>query len=176
MTQIAVINGTAKHEFFRRAIAAAMMAMHPFPEYAACEAALESAWGTSLIARKANNLFGQKEGFTTRDLPIIDVGTDEVVHGHVEHLSHAQWPMFPDWKTCFKERLELLMRASVYHDAMRALDGETFVREVSRHWATDPARAEKVLITYRVNRDLIEGVLREINGQGQSGSAEAAKA
>lgn len=175
-----IITGDIKRSFFKRAVAAALEAGAPFAEFQACEAALESDWGTSLIARKANNLFGQKEGFTTDNLPIIDVGTDEIVHGHVAHLDHAQWPMFPDWKTCFEERMELLKRASVYHDALAQCDGESFVREVSRHWATDPARADKVMITYRANRSLIQEVLREVSNQcgaGQSGSAtQSAKA
>ncbi len=48
-------------EFLSKACAAARSAGHIFPEYAACEAALESGWGMSGLAQKANNLFGQKQ-------------------------------------------------------------------------------------------------------------------
>ena len=52
---------TFQDDFLRKAAAAASAAGHPFPEYAACEAALESAWGQSGLATRANNLFGQKQ-------------------------------------------------------------------------------------------------------------------
>ncbi len=52
---------TPQDSFLRQASAAARAAGHIFPDYAACEAALESTWGRSRLAREANNLFGQKE-------------------------------------------------------------------------------------------------------------------
>jgi flagellum-specific peptidoglycan hydrolase FlgJ len=36
-----------------------------------------------------------------------------------------------------------------YDAALRAPDPITYVREVSRSWATDPNRAEKVIAIYR---------------------------
>ena len=41
--------------------AAAAQARHVFPEMAACEAALESGFGKSGLAREDNNLFGMKQ-------------------------------------------------------------------------------------------------------------------
>ena len=52
---------TPQDSFLRQASAAARAAGHIFPDYAACEAALESTWGRSRLAREANNLFGQKQ-------------------------------------------------------------------------------------------------------------------
>ena len=52
---------TPQDTFLRQASAAARAAGHIFPDYAACEAALESTWGQSRLAREANNLFGQKQ-------------------------------------------------------------------------------------------------------------------
>ena len=52
---------TPQDSFLRQASAAARAAGHIFPDYAACEAALESTWGQSRLAREANNLFGQKQ-------------------------------------------------------------------------------------------------------------------
>ena len=52
---------TLQDSFLRQAAAAAHTAGHIFPAYAACEAALESTWGQSRLARQANNLFGQKQ-------------------------------------------------------------------------------------------------------------------
>jgi flagellum-specific peptidoglycan hydrolase FlgJ len=115
----------------------------------ACEAALESAWGESKLCRLANNLFGQKSGCTTRDLKVIDIGTNEIINGCPVRLSHTQWPIFPDWVSCFRERMELLRTSSAYAPALAAKSGEEFVRAVSRVWATDPQRAYKVLSIYR---------------------------
>lgn len=156
-----------KEEFFREAIPAALEAGHLWPEYAACEAALESAWGESKLAKEGNNLFGQKHGFTTQEWPVLIIPTkenvdlnhdgivspDEVVNDH-----NAQWACFPDWATSFRERMEVLRRMSCYRNALNAIAGETFVTEVSKYWATDPLRAAKVLTTYRVNKRLIQQV------------------
>ncbi|HZU08351.1 MAG TPA: glucosaminidase domain-containing protein, partial [Pseudacidobacterium sp.] len=52
---------TMQETFLQKAYQAAAAAGHIFPEYAACEAALESGWGLSHLATEANNLFGQKQ-------------------------------------------------------------------------------------------------------------------
>lgn len=145
-------------EFLTKAVAAAKEAGHIWPEYAACEAALESGWGESAIARRGNNLFGQKTGFSTQDLPVLDMPTKENVDldhdGVVEpdeviKLKKCGWAMFSDWATCFRERMELLQRSHYYKDALAAKTGEEFVKRVSKIWATDPERGAKVLATYR---------------------------
>ena len=139
-------------DFLRKAAAAARAAGHPFPEYAACEAALESAWGKSGLATRANNLFGQKQS-----RPPID-GTDTLPLPTKEFLNGqwvtetANWVLFKDWSTCFHARMRLLQGASRkyphYAAALVATNGEQFVREVSQTWSTDPARASKVLSIY----------------------------
>ena len=139
-------------DFLRKAAAAARAAGHLFPEYAACEAALESAWGKSGLATRANNLFGQKQS-----RPPID-GTDTLPLPTKEFLNGqwvtetANWVLFKDWSTCFHARMRLLQGASRkyphYAAALAATTGEQFVREVSQTWSTDPARASKVLSIY----------------------------
>ena len=141
--------------FLVKAATAAAAAGHIFPEYAACEAALESAWGGSQLATQANNLFGQKQshpplpGSTTLNLP-----THEVVNG-VSVPTEAQWVVFPDWSSCFKARMALLQRlASAYPDyqtALNATTGEQFVTAVSHTWSTDPQRGAKVLAIYNAH-------------------------
>lgn len=59
-----------QEEFLQQAASAARRAGHIFPEYAACEAALESAWGHSELAREANNLFGQKQAHRRSPAPV----------------------------------------------------------------------------------------------------------
>src|SRR5215469_3769812 len=66
-------------DFLDKAYRAAVDAGHVFPEFAACEAALESAWGNSKLCILGNNLFGQKSGGTTREWPTIPMPTKENV-------------------------------------------------------------------------------------------------
>ena len=143
-------------DFLCRAAAAAAAAGHIFPEYAACEAALESSWGQSKLALAARNLFGQKQsqppiaGAGTLSLP-----TREFLHGAWVTVT-ANWVNFPDWNSCFAARMQLLRVASGryphYAAALAATSGEEFVREVSQTWSTDPARADKVLCIYQAHR------------------------
>jgi len=126
-----------------------------FPEYAACEAALESNYGQSLLATEDCNLFGMKQHrhavYGTHNLP-----TREYING--EWISTtAPFVSYPDWGACFADRMATLTRlASVYPHysaAIHATDGETFIREVSQTWSTDPARADKVLAIYNEYAD-----------------------
>ena len=138
--------------FLRKAWEAARAAGHLFPEYAACEAALESGWGQSRLATEANNLFGQKQahpplpGTETLTLP-----TREFLHGAWLAIE-ANWVQFADWEACFRERMALLRSLAGeypnYRAALAAETGEEFVRMVSRTWSTDPDRAAKVLTVY----------------------------
>jgi flagellum-specific peptidoglycan hydrolase FlgJ len=134
--------------FFAKALPAAYAAKHIWPEYAACEAALESGWGTSRLAREANNLFGQKRGFTTKNQPTISIPTREFLDGKWV-IVPAEWACFATWEDSFAARRKLLRRKPAYASALAAKDGEAFVREVSKVWATDPGRAEKVLAIWR---------------------------
>jgi flagellum-specific peptidoglycan hydrolase FlgJ len=144
--------GAIQEEFLVKATAAARAAGHVFPEYAACEAALESGWGMSHLAVEANNLFGQKQahppiaGTETLALP-----TREYLHGAWIAV-HANWVKFEDWAACFRGRMALLHALSEaypnYRTALAAATGEQFIAEVSKTWSTDPARAGKVLAVY----------------------------
>lgn len=147
---------TPQEEFLTAAAAAARAAGHLFPDFAACEAALESGWGLSHLALEANNLFGQKQahpplpGTSTLALP-----TREFLHGSWVATA-ADWVRFPDWASCFRERMALLRSLSRawpnYRAALDAATGEQFVTEVSRTWSTDPGRAGKVLTLYDHHR------------------------
>ena len=141
-----------QNEFLQKACAAARAAGHPFPEYAACEAALESGWGLSALALQANNLFGQKQshpplpGSETLTLP-----TREFLHGTWVTVQ-ANWVHFPDWQACFAARVAVLRKLKQSHPdyaaALLAKSGSAFVTDVSRSWSTDPHRAGKVLSVF----------------------------
>jgi flagellum-specific peptidoglycan hydrolase FlgJ len=141
----------AQRQFLDRAAAEAEKAQHPFPRMAACEAALESSWGNSELAREANNLFGMKQHrhpvYLTMNLP-----TREFLNGQWKQIAGVDWVKYPDWSACFADRLATLNRlASVYPHyaaALRAQDPETFVTQVSQTWSTDPGRAQKVIAIF----------------------------
>ena len=138
--------------FLRNAAAAARAAGHIFPDYAACEAALESNWGQSCLAREANNLFGQKASFQEQGTATLALPTQEFLHGQWVTVT-AQWARFADQAACFRARMALLRRLQhsypAYARALAASTGEAFVEEVSRAWSTDPQRAAKVLAIHR---------------------------
>lgn len=145
-------------EFFALAVPAALESGHPYPEYAVCEAALESGWSESQLAREANNLFGQKQGSTTAGCPVVTLPTREYYGGQWVTVA-ADWPRFATWQESFAARLKLLQSNPSYNRAFAASTGEEFVRQVSKVWATDPARADKVLAIYRVHREEIEALI-----------------
>jgi flagellum-specific peptidoglycan hydrolase FlgJ len=144
---------TLQDSFLRNASAAARAAGHIFPEYAACEAALESTWGQSRLAREANNLFGQKQSADAPSgIAAIALPTQEFLHGRwVTVVAH--WARFTDAAACFRARMALLRRLEhsypAYTRALAATTGEAFIEEVSRAWSTDPQRAQKVLAIHR---------------------------
>jgi flagellum-specific peptidoglycan hydrolase FlgJ len=149
---------SVQSDFLLRASNAAAAAKHIFPEFAACEAALESGWGHSELAMQANNLFGQKQshppvaGSGTLALP-----TREYLHGSWVTVQ-ANWTRFADWGACFAARMQLLERLrstdSHYAAALQATNGEQFITEVSKSWSTDPQRAGKVLSIYDAHKDV----------------------
>ena len=140
----------ANKAFLFRAFRAAKAAGHIFPELAACEAALESSYGQSQLAARDNNLFGMKQHlhpiYGTHVLP-----TREFLRGGWVTIN-ASWIVYPDWETCFQDRMRTLRRLAPtfphYAAALAAESGTSYVNEVSRSWSTDPKRAEKVLAIY----------------------------
>ena len=138
-------------DFLKKAVAEARAAKHIFPEHAACEAALESAWGASELAVRANNLFGQKQTYPAHG-PSLALETREFLHGKWVTTA-ADWIAFPGWQECFGQRMALLHRLAPiyphYRQALAAPSGEAFIAQVSKTWSTDPQRAQKVLALYR---------------------------
>lgn len=147
-----------QRQFLDRATAEAIKANHPFPQMAAAEAALESSWGNSALARDGNNLFGMKQHAHpvcgTMTLP-----TKEFLDGKWIACS-SQWVKYPDWRACFADRLATLERLSNayphYAAALGAPDAQTYIAEVSKTWSTDPDRGKKVFSIYQEYKALQE--------------------
>jgi flagellum-specific peptidoglycan hydrolase FlgJ len=111
---------TPQNNFLRQAAAAASAAGHIFPDYAACEAALESTWGRSRLAREANNLFGQKQSLESVEKAGVEkagsegagtlaLPTQEYLNGRWVTVI-ARWARFTDQAACFRARMALLHR------------------------------------------------------------------
>src|ERR1700735_3497836 len=109
---------------------------------AACEAALESAWGTSELAIRANNLFGQKQAthpiYGTLVLPTQESINSESV------TEDAYWVTFPLIADCFTARMDTLERLAPtyphYALAQEAKTAEECGTEVSLLLRNDPDR------------------------------------
>ena len=120
------------------------------------QAALESAWGNSQLAQKANNYFGIK---AHGDAESIAFPTTEVVNGKSVNVQ-ARFAAYPDMAACFADRDRIITQLACYQDARaNAADPEMFARCLARHWATDPKYAEKLLSIYRGNKlDVLDRV------------------
>lgn len=163
--------------FLRQATAAASAAGHIFPAYAACEAALESSWGQSRLAREANNLFGQKQSATPLPgTPTVALPTQEFLRGAWVTVP-AHWVCFRTLEACFRARMAVLEGLrhgySAYDRALRAATGEQFVEEVSRAWSTDPQRAAKVLAIHRQHIASLQPHLPAVASQRSPAMARA---
>jgi flagellum-specific peptidoglycan hydrolase FlgJ len=127
-------------KFLLAARDAAAKSGHIFPEIAACEAALESAYGTSQLAREGNNLFGMK-AHRHMVYGILNLPTREFENGEWIQTT-AAWVEYPDWASCFADRMSTLNRLAPYlhhyRDALEAKDARAFVISVSESWSTDP--------------------------------------
>lgn len=124
---------------------------HIFPSMAACEAALESGYGASLLAVRANNLFGMKAHKSTPPDQILLLPTKEYVNGQWIDTT-AKWVKYPSLAACFVDRMATLRRLapvySHYAEGLAATSPEAFVTAVSKTWSTDPNRAAKIIIIW----------------------------
>jgi flagellum-specific peptidoglycan hydrolase FlgJ len=142
----------AQFQWLQSTVAAAKGAGHIFPEMAGCEAALESSYGTSTLAREANNLFGMKQHahpiFGTFHLP-----TNEFLSGQWKTVD-AEWVKYPTVTECFMDRMNTLDRLKKnyphYMAALVAMNPIAYIYEVSKSWSTDPDRAMKVQSIYNL--------------------------
>jgi flagellum-specific peptidoglycan hydrolase FlgJ len=137
-------------EWIRVVTVGARAADHIWPEMAACEAALESGFGSSALAREGNNLFGMKQHkhpiYGTMVLP-----TREYIDSEWK-VEDAGWIKYPSIEECFEDRMNTLTRLKSmyphYQNALRSDNVETYIEEVSQTWSTDPERAQKVMEIY----------------------------
>lgn len=124
---------------------------------AVAQAALESGFGRSQLAREANNLGGVKAGSSWTG-PVIELPTREYrAEDGTWYSTVARWRRYPDWASYFSDYGDLIQRvypqsAAVKDDPRAFLEGL-----VSGHlkYATDPRYVEKVW-TLVEQHDLLE--------------------
>ena len=140
-----------KKEFLSAAIAAARQssAQSNLPAgVTVAQAALESAWGESRLAQKANNYFGIK---ARRDQPFVAMPATECEAGEVKKLT-ARFARYRSMAECFAARDAILLAAPCYAEARgHSREPLAFIHSLAKHWATDPAYAEKLEQIYLQN-------------------------
>ncbi|MDR5730584.1 MAG: glucosaminidase domain-containing protein, partial [Terriglobia bacterium] len=83
------------------------------------QAILESAWGRSGLARRANNFFGIKAALHAAPDGYIEMPTCEIVNGHTVE-GEAKFARYASVADSFKAHGLLLMQAARYAPAMAA--------------------------------------------------------
>jgi flagellum-specific peptidoglycan hydrolase FlgJ len=112
------------------------------------QAALESNWGQSQLSRTANNYFGLK---AHGNHPAMEFRTCEFGE-QGKNVVVAKFAVYTSMEECFECRDRQIMNGNAYENAREAKsDPEKFVREMAKHWATDPKYSEKLLRIYREN-------------------------
>jgi flagellum-specific peptidoglycan hydrolase FlgJ len=144
---------TTKQVWLQNAAKEAGTAGHIFAEMASCEAALESNFGQSGLAKDGNNLFGMKAHTAVHSTyGTLSMPTREYLNGQWQIVT-AFWVKYPTLAACFSDRMATLTRLRDtyphYEMALTAPDEFTYIREVSQTWATDPHRADKVISIYK---------------------------
>lgn len=107
------------------------------------QAALESAWGASRLARDGHNLFGVKADASWHG-PTVEMNTGEVINGQ-RVMVPAKWRAYPDWLACLTDRAKFFQNNPRYAKCFAEKTGEGWARAVAAAgYATDPDYAVKL--------------------------------
>ncbi|RKP43785.1 glycoside hydrolase family 73 protein [Pararobbsia silviterrae] len=116
--------------------------------FCVAEAALESGWGTSMLATEAHNLFGVKADPSWHG-PTWALRTREVVNGQYVVVP-ANWRSYPDWASALSDHALFLMNNPRYAHAFDCTDGEAFAHAVAAAgYSTEPDYADRLISTMR---------------------------
>lgn len=116
------------------------------------QAAHESAWGTSSLAAKYNNLFGFTEGgWKKAGRPTVDLPTTEWIGGKATKLTRA-FRTYGSWGESLEDWARLLMAYPRYAPAVKAMeagDPQGFFDAMQKSgYATDPGYGQKLAGVY----------------------------
>lgn len=118
------------------------------PSVAIAQAALESAWGTSGLATKYNNLFGIKGSYGGN---AANMATWEV-YGGVRYDIKANFRAYPDWATSIKDYGVFLNVNSRYKKALGLTSYKDQIKAIhDAGYATDPDYQKKIISIIEAN-------------------------
>lgn len=123
---------------------AAMQASGVPASFTVAEAALESGWGESMLAREAKNLFGVKADPSWHG-DVLTMNTREFLHG-TWVVVPARWRQYIDWQACMKDHAAFFHENERYRACFACSTGDAFARAVAQAgYATDPNYAQKLI-------------------------------
>lgn len=104
------------------------------------QAALESGWGASLLAKKGRNLFGVKADRSWKG-ETVEMPTREVIRGK-EIRVMAKWRAYPTWTASMLDRAAFLKRMPRYAGCFQQTTAAGWCHELqAAGYATDPEYA-----------------------------------
>jgi len=108
------------------------------------QAASESRWGDSDLAKRAFNLFGIKADKSWHG-PVFNLQTSEVLNGK-EVVVPASWRKYSSWSECLEDRVKFFKDNRRYSSCWQQTTGEGWAIAVAAAgYATDPAYAKKLI-------------------------------
>jgi flagellum-specific peptidoglycan hydrolase FlgJ len=108
------------------------------------QAAGESRWGDSMLAKQAFNLFSVKADSSWHG-PIYKIATGEVLNGKAVVVP-ASWRKYASWAECMEDRVKFLQTNKRYAACFKETTGEGWARAIAAAgYATDPAYATKLI-------------------------------
>jgi flagellar rod assembly protein/muramidase FlgJ len=108
------------------------------------QAALESGWGESALAKTGNNLFGIKADSLWRG-QTLTMNTKEFIKGQWVVVP-ALWRKYPSWQASIDDHAAFLKRNPRYKACFACASAPAFARALAQAgYATDPAYADKVI-------------------------------
>jgi flagellum-specific peptidoglycan hydrolase FlgJ len=112
--------------------------------FTVAQAALESAWGESLLARQGKNLFGVKADPSWK-CEVLTINTREFLRGKWVTVP-ARWRKYTDWQACMDDHAAFLHQNRRYAPCFQCTTGDAFARAVAKAgYATDPDYAGKLV-------------------------------
>jgi flagellar protein FlgJ len=119
--------------------------------FTVAQAALESTWGGSQLARDAMNLFSIKADRSWAG-PVVLMNSAEVVNGKRVMLP-ARWRKYPSWQACMDDRARFFKANPRYEHCLTEKTAEGWARAVqAAGYATDPAYADKIIAVMRSHK------------------------
>jgi flagellum-specific peptidoglycan hydrolase FlgJ len=119
------------------------------PAVAVAQAALETGWGSSELAQKANNLFSIKAG-TSWTGEVIELPGMEWHQSGGWRRERSLWRKYDNWTDCLQDYGQIIASLPWYQDAFKNYyDTEKFLAGLLMNgsepgWASDPDYFAKV--------------------------------